>query len=32
MLNQKVDANEERNRIHLDNIQKQIHSIPGVPK
>ena len=32
MLNQKVDANEERNRIHLDNIQKQIHSIPGVTK
>jgi hypothetical protein len=30
MLNQKVDANQQQTKIQLDNIQKQVHTIPGV--
>jgi peptidoglycan hydrolase CwlO-like protein len=32
MLNQKIGSNQEKTTIQLENIQKQIHAMPGVPK
>ncbi|WGJ15326.1 hypothetical protein QEV83_03305 [Methylocapsa sp. D3K7] len=31
-LIQAIQSDEQRIRIQLDNVQKQVHSIPGVPK